>query len=62
MENSPPGIHTIPGGAGDGAGAELLIVGKKGESPAWLREQQTREKIRMVWDFMEMIYRKALNL
>src|SRR5215471_14992779 len=29
MENSPPGIQTIPAGAGWGAGAELGTVGAK---------------------------------
>ena len=29
MENSPPGIHTIPLGAGVGAGVVVGTVGKK---------------------------------
>jgi len=29
MENSPPGIHTIPAGAGPGAAAVFAIVGVK---------------------------------
>src|SRR5688572_14451755 len=30
MENSPPGIQTMPSGAGPGAGAVTAIVGPKG--------------------------------
>jgi len=32
MENSPPGIHTMPSGAFVGAGVLLGIVGAKGEA------------------------------
>ena len=34
IENSPPGIHTIPAGAFLGAGVGLGIVGAKGETGA----------------------------
>jgi hypothetical protein len=34
IENSPPGIHTMPGGAFLGAGVGLGIVGAKGETAA----------------------------
>ena len=29
IENSPPGIHTIPAGAAEGGGALLIVVGWK---------------------------------
>src|SRR5450631_443455 len=32
IENSPPGIHTMPGGAFVGAGAGLGMVGANGEA------------------------------
>src|SRR6185436_8767969 len=34
IENSPPGIHTMPAGAGAGAGVVLGIVGAKGDDGA----------------------------
>ena len=34
IENSPPGIHTIPAGAFLGAGVGFGIVGAKGETAA----------------------------
>ena len=43
IENSPPGIHTMPSGFGFGAGILLETVGAKGELPVappfvWLAE------------------------
>src|SRR6266568_6774717 len=34
IENSPPGIHTIPSGAGVGAGPLFGMVGAKGDAAA----------------------------
>src|SRR5947199_5069799 len=34
MANSPPGIHTSPGGEGAGTGAVLGMVGPKAAAPA----------------------------
>ena len=35
IENSPPGIHTMPSGAGPGAGAWLGMVGAKAAAAGW---------------------------
>ena len=41
IENSPPGIHTIPAGAGPGAAAVFAIVGvKAGDAVAELDDEE----------------------